>query len=114
MTESGNGTRMVPSCVLDLGAVASITIKNIPDRLLTRLRERAAMENRSMNREIIRLLDMSLSAERIDRLEHQRTFADSQAEAWSRLGGRWISDVPIEDEIAGIYAARSAGREIEL
>ena len=105
---------MVPSCVLDLGAVASITIKNIPDRLLTRLRERAAMENRSMNREIIRLLDMSLSAERIDRLEHQRTFADSQAEAWSRLGGRWISDAPIEDEIAGIYAARSGGREIEF
>ena len=94
--------------------MASITIKNIPDRLLTRLRERAAMENRSMNREIIRLLDMSLSADRIDRLEHRRTVADSQAEAWSRLGGRWISDVPIEDEIASVYAARSAGREIEL
>ena len=105
---------MVPVLAPDLGAVASITIKNIPDRLLTRLRERAAMENRSMNREIIRLLDLSLSADRIDGLEHRRTVADSQAEAWSRLGGRWISDVPIEDEIAGVYAARSAGREIEL
>lgn len=97
-----------------LGAVASITIKNIPDRLLTRLRERAAMENRSMNREIIRLLDMSLSGDRIPSLEHWRTLADAQAEAWSRLGGRWVSDVPVEDEIAAIYAARSAGREIEL
>ena len=105
---------MVPFLVPGLGTVASITIKNIPDGLLARLRERAAMENRSMNREIIRLLDMSLSADRIDGLEHRRTVADSQAEAWSRLGGRWISDVPIEDEIAGVYAARSAGREIEL
>ena len=85
---------MVPVLAPDLGAVASITIKNIPDRLLTRLRERAAMENRSMNREIIRLLDLSLSADRVDGLEHRRTVADSQAEAWSRLGGRWISDVP--------------------
>ena len=35
----------------------------------------------------------------------------TQAEAWSRLGGRWISDVPVEDEIAGIHSARSDGRE---
>ena len=105
---------MVPLLVVDLDAVASITIKNIPDRLLAQLRERAAMENRSMNREIIRLLDMCLSADGIRRPEHRRTLADEQAEVWSRLGGRWISDVPIEDEVAEIYAARSAGREIEL
>ena len=105
---------MVPHCVLDLGAVASITIKNIPDRLLTQLRERAAVENRSMNREIIRLLETSLSADRIRPLEYRRTLADMQAQAWSRLAGRWVSDVPIEDEIAGIYATRTAGREIAL
>ena len=104
---------MVPSCVLDLGAVASITIKNIPDRLLTRLPERATMENRSMNREIIRLLETSLSADRMRPLEFRRALAEMQAQAWSRLVGRWISDVPVEDEVAGIYAARSAGREIE-
>ena len=105
---------MVPYCVLDLGAVASITIKNIPDRLLTQLRERAAIESRSMNREIIRLLETSLLADRMRPLEHRRALAEMQAQAWSHLAGRWISDLPVEDEIAGIYAARSAGREIEL
>ena len=44
--------------------MASITIKGIPDRLLARLRERAATEKRSMNKEIIRLLDLNLPAER--------------------------------------------------
>ena len=94
--------------------MASITIKNIPDQLLARLRERAAAENRSMNREIIRLLDTSLSADRGLRLELRRTLADIQADAWSRLGGSWISDVPIEEEIADIYSARSGGREISF
>jgi len=92
--------------------VASLTIKNIPEQLLARLREQAAAENRSMNREIIRLLDMSLSADRSLRLEFRRTLADVQADAWSRLGGNWSSDVPVEEEIADIYSARSGGREI--
>ena len=99
---------------LDLRAVASITIKNIPNQLLARLREQAATENRSMNREIIRLLDTSLSADRSLRPQYRRALAHEQADAWARLGGQWISDVPVEDEIADIYSARTGGREIEL
>ena len=94
--------------------MASITIKGIPDRLLARLRERAAMEGRSMNKEIIRLLDSNLPEERTHPAERHRTLAVTQAEAWSRLAGRWISDVPVEDEVGGLYSARSGGREIEL
>ena len=67
-----------------------------------------------MNKEIIRLLDPSLSVDRAHPMEYRRTLADVQAQAWSRLGGRWISDVSVEEEIADIHAARSGGREIEL
>ena len=105
---------MVPHCAIDHGQLASITIKNIPDRLLARLREHAAMENRSMNREIIRLLDLNVPENRTRPLENRRTLADTQVQAWSRLAGQWISDVPVGDEIAAIYSARSRGREIEL
>lgn len=94
--------------------MASITIKNIPDRLLARLREQAAMEQRSMNREIIRLLDIGLSAERGHPMEYRRSLAETQVAAWSRLSGRWISDLPVDEEVAAIYSARSGGREIEL
>lgn len=94
--------------------MASITIKGIPDRLLARLRKRAATEKRSMNKEIIRLLDLNLPAERTHPAERHRALAVAQAEAWSRLAGRWISDVPIEDEVGDIYSARSGGRGIEL
>ena len=94
--------------------MASITIKNIPDRLLARLRERAATEQRSMNKEIIRLLDIGLSTERAYPMEYRRSLAETQAAAWSRLGGRWVADLPVDDEVAAIYSARSGGREIEL
>ncbi len=105
---------MVASPAGKLRDMASITIKDIPDPLLTRLRERAATEKRSMNKEIIHLLDLSLSAQRTHPIAHRRTLAATQAEAWSRLGGRWISDIPVEDEVADIYSARSSGREIAL
>jgi len=94
--------------------VASITIKNIPDRLLARLREQARMEQRSMNKEIIRLLDIALSAERAHPMEYRRRLAETQAAAWSRLCGRWASDLSAEDEVAAIYSARSGGREVEM
>ena len=94
--------------------MASITIKNIPDRLLARLREQAAMEQRSMNKELIRLLDIGLSAERAHPMEHRRRRAVTQAAAWSRLSGRWVSDLPVEDEVAAIYSGRSGGREVEF
>ena len=67
-----------------------------------------------MNKEIIRLLDLNLSAQRIHPAEQHRTLAVTQAEAWSCLGCRWISGVPIENEVGGLYSARSGGREIKL
>ena len=75
---------------------------------------RATMEKRSMNKEIIRLLDLNLPEEWTHPAERRRTLVVTQAEAWSRLAGRWISDVPVEDEVGGLYSARSGGREIEL
>ena len=105
---------MAPKGARSHRLMTSITIKNIPDQLLSQLREQAEMEQRSMNKEIIRLLDLGLSTHRSHAPEHRRMLAQAQVQAWSRLGGRWISDVPVEDEIADIYAARLGSREVEL
>ena len=42
-------------------AMPSLTIKDIPDPLLTRLRQRAATDRRSLNREVLHLLDRALA-----------------------------------------------------
>lgn len=61
-----------------------------------------------MNKEIIRLLDIGLSAGRDHPMEDRRRLAVMQAAAWLRLGGRWVSDIPAEDEIAAITLANGA------
>jgi len=93
----------------------SLTIKDIPDPLLARLRERAATDRRSLNREVIHLLDRALAeapvapassalAERVE----------AQARAWQALAGRWDSDRAPAEEIGDLYAARTPGRPVEL
>ena len=95
--------------------MSSITIKEIPEELLDRLRRRAAEDRRSMNKEIIHLLAMALSLEspEVDaaRLVGQ---IEAQVQAWRQLAGRWESDVEAAEEIERIYAARSLGRPVEL
>ena len=69
--------------------MASISLKNLPDELLDRVRARAAADRRSMTQEIVYLLERALAAPD-DTLEtRQRQEAALQAEAWSRLAGRW-------------------------
>lgn len=95
----------------DACTMPSLTIKDIPDTLLTRLRQQAAIDQRSLNREVIYLLDRVLSgvpstqipaalAERIE----------TQVQAWWTLAGHWDSDQEPAEEINELYAARTPGR----
>jgi plasmid stability protein len=46
--------------------MASLTLKNVPEPLLARLRRRAAANRRSLNREIIASLETTLVATTLD------------------------------------------------
>ena len=93
----------------------SLTIKDIPEDLLERLRQRAAADKRSMNKEILHLLDTALSREPVDYNSASISRRiDAQVHAWRQLAGRWESDLGTAEEIAQIYAARTAGRPIDL
>jgi plasmid stability protein len=70
----------------------SLTIKDIPDQLLTRLRQRAASEQRSLNREVIHLLDRVLSEAPAAPVSVALTERiEAQVQAWRTLAGRWDS-----------------------
>ncbi len=94
--------------------MSSVTIKDIPDDLLQRVRARAVADKRSMNKEVIHLLEVSLSSDRTERSVQVRNQATAQVNAWSKLAGRWISDRDVADEIHDIYAGRTQGRDIDL
>lgn len=92
--------------------MASITLKNVPEDLLNRLRALACGERRSLNQQILHLLDAAVS-QGAD-LGTAKAEAARQAEAWKKLAGRWKSKQSSEDEIAEIYASRTQGRSVEL
>lgn len=94
--------------------MASLTLKNIPDSLLGRLRSRAAQDRRSVSQEMIHLLEVSLDAAPETPRGEVLATARAQVEAWERLAGRWESDRSVGEEIRDILSARAAGRDVEL
>ena len=92
--------------------MASITLKNVPEDLLVRLRKMASEQRRSLNQQILYLLDSAQDPGCDQR--RLRAEAEKQANAWRELSGRWESQESVEEEIAKIYASRTEGRKIEL
>ncbi|HRD68263.1 MAG TPA: hypothetical protein PKY50_19205 [Candidatus Competibacter sp.] len=93
----------------------SLTIKDLPDPLLARLRQRAATDRRSLNREVIHLLERAL-AETPAALEAAALAEriEAQARAWHTLAGHWDSDRDPAEEIDALYATRTPGRRVDL
>jgi len=94
--------------------MASLTLKNLPEDLLARLRARAASDRRSLNREVLHLLDRALSAPEGERLHEYRAQAEAQLEAWRRIAGRWASRRGSRKERAEVYRRRTRGRKVDL
>ena len=81
----------------------TLTLKQIPDSLLKRLRAQAKRERRSLNQEALRLLDEGLSAPRVN-------FADAYAE-WRRLSSP--IDSGLSKALRGLRQ-KGAGRRVRL
>ncbi len=91
--------------------MASLTIPHLPDHLLGRLRDRAAEDHRSLDQELIHLLEWALSTHRSTKPAEDE--AEAQYQAWCRLGV-WESDQPVDEEIHEILSRRTRGRSVEL
>ena len=94
--------------------MASLTIKNIPEGLLERLRAKAASDRRSLTKEVVHLLETVLAGESADADDRLRAESESQVAAWRRLAGRWKSERTLEEETQDIYGTRTSGREVDL
>ncbi len=89
--------------------MSSITLKDVPEDLLVRLRAAAARERRSLSQEALVLLEGGLAAR-----ETAEERARRQVDAWRALAGGWASERAFEDEVADLYAARTPGRDVNL
>ena len=93
--------------------MASLTLKNLPDELLSALREAAKKDRRSLTQEIIHLLDRALRG-RGERTAPPRPDIDAQVAAWRKLAGRWESDADHATEAERVMEKRTPGREVDL
>ena len=90
--------------------MATLTIRNVPDKLLRDLKARAEKERRSLNNEALTLLE---SAVHLEAVPYPATAA-AQVDAWRKLGGDWRPELSEVAEYAEIYSARTGGREVNL
>ena len=95
--------------------MSSLTLKNVPDPLLERLRTLAELNRRSLNQQAIQLLEVALQTTNDNEKEEiESRLAAAQVEAWKVLSGRWKSKKTIKEEIADIYRHRTRGRPVDL
>jgi plasmid stability protein len=95
--------------------MASITIRNIPDEVLERIRALSSIERRSLNNEILVILERGTYSEYEEKLLKKKYLSKStQMEIWKQLAGTWSDSRPAKEIIEDIYSHRTAGREVEL
>lgn len=93
--------------------MAAITLKNLPEDLLQALRAAAERDRRSLNQEVIHLLEGAL-AERAQARALLPAEVNAQVVAWRKLAGKWESDADLGQETARIVGRRTRGRKVEL
>ncbi len=91
--------------------MATLTIPDLPENILGRLRDLAAEDRRSLDQELVHLLEWALSNRA--GTGPSSVEAEAQYQAWCRLGV-WQSDRPAEEEIRDILSRRTGGRSVEL
>lgn len=93
-----------------------LTVRNIPESVLEQIKTLSQLERRSMNGEILVLLETALHAyRRAGSTEPSYQIStDTQIEVWERLSGEWDDARSTEDIINDIYTNRTAGRSIDL
>jgi len=95
--------------------MASITIRNIPDSILSRIRTLSEIEKRSINSELLILIEKGLSKE----IESKETGTsmlskESQIKMWESMSGTWDDNRSTEEIIEDIYSHRTKGRAVDL
>ena len=95
--------------------MANLTLRSIPDSVLDQLRALAVAERRSLNGEILVLIESSLEGEAMrTRRGAPPMDAGTQARLWEGLCGRWQDKRDWKTISDDITSHRTAGRKVTL
>jgi plasmid stability protein len=83
----------------------NLTVRNIPENVISVIKTMATKEKRSLNSEILVLLENAIKS---------NTNIVNNADIWENIGNAW-DDVDADELIKDIYENRTVGRyDIEL
>ena len=93
----------------------SITVRNIPDELLNRLRTLSIIEKRSLNNEILIVLEKGLAKDSEYKTNQKNHLSmETQIKIWQNLSGQWKDNRSTDEIIRDIIDSRSEGRSVDL
>jgi len=93
----------------------NVTVRNIPEEVISRIRTLSTMERRSLNSEILVILESGLAG-KTDNLfsKHNNITKELQVDIWNGLAGKWEDERSTQAIIDDIYGMRTSGRDVEL
>jgi len=93
----------------------NLTVRGIPPAVMDRIRSLAVVDRRSLNSEILVLIERGLSGERPEAF-HPGTIPDAatQSDLWGHLCGAWQDKRSGAEIAADIRAHRTRGRKVAL
>lgn len=95
--------------------MANITIRNIPDDVFERIRRLSSVERRSLNSELLLIIERGAAKEMAEKMKTRKNLSKSmQTHLWKNLSGKWIDTRSTEEIIDDIRASRTPGREFHL
>lgn len=86
-----------------------ITIRNISSEMLKKLELLSKLENRSINNEILFILQKEVSKELKKKITKEK-----QLKIWEEISGKWEDTRKTSEIIEDIISKRSLGREVNL
>ncbi|MBI5416866.1 hypothetical protein HZA55_02810 [Candidatus Poribacteria bacterium] len=94
----------------------SITIRNIPDEIMDIIRVLSRKEKRSINSELLLLLENGVSTYIVSKEGNKinSISIEAQIDLWNNISGKWKDKRKTGEIINDIYESRTLGREIDL
>jgi hypothetical protein len=92
--------------------VQSLTINKIPEDIINKIVALSKLEKRSLNKEIIVLLEKGIKSHSI--LQGKMITKDVQIQIWKSIAGAWQDKRTTKEIIKDIYEQRSMGRDIVI
>ena len=90
-------------------------IRNIPEEIVEKLKTLSLLEKRSINSEILIILEKGIQEEIESHTEKSYSISkETQLKIWQKLAGLWQDERTTKEIIDDIIKNRSHGRDIEL